>query len=154
VARIGADRALDYAGTHESVRIMDLADAQFQAWREAYDDTMSKHVSEILKREGVDATRRMSLALPKGAYVYRAYNKYGEILYVGVTGNLFSRMNQHARQSVWWKDAARLEWDEYAKRAWAVKAEADLIYALKPPFNLAGKYRRTVAGSAQAEQVG
>lgn len=70
-------------------------------------------------------------------YVYRAYCLCGDLLYVGITRNLFSRLTGHARdRSRWEQKAVRIEWDLYATRLAAERVEAHLIRTLDPIFNI------------------
>lgn len=93
--------------------------------------------------------RSGTLVLPTGdqTYVYRAYCLCGDLLYVGITGNLFTRLSGHARaRAEWERKAVRLEWDMYATRGQAERVETYLIRALDPTYNTLGRsaaHRRT-----------
>jgi excinuclease UvrABC nuclease subunit len=71
------------------------------------------------------------------SYVYRAYCRCGDLLYVGVTCELFTRMAWHRRQSRWEFKMARLEWETYRTRAEADRVEKHLIDTLNPLYNKA-----------------
>ena len=74
---------------------------------------------------------------PSGAYVYRAYCRCGDLLYVGVTNDIFSRMTAHRRTNAAWElKLARLEWDRYRTRNEAERVERHLISTLSPSHNI------------------
>jgi predicted GIY-YIG superfamily endonuclease len=70
-----------------------------------------------------------------GTIVYVARAITEEILYVGITDNLFSRMAQHQRQSRWWDSMDSLSWEEWPDRDAALQQEERLIKRHRPPFN-------------------
>lgn len=74
--------------------------------------------------------------LTDGTYLYRAYCRCGDLLYVGISYHLFSRLGQHAAMfSAWEPRMARLEWEYYRDRHTAQAAERHLIATLQPRFN-------------------
>lgn len=73
-------------------------------------------------------------ALP--AVVYTARSPQGEVLYVGVTRNLRTRMSNHKRSGKWWTPDVVLEVEHFDKRAPAEAREKELIEQLRPPHNL------------------
>ncbi|MEA5366038.1 GIY-YIG nuclease family protein [Amycolatopsis sp., V23-08] len=75
-------------------------------------------------------------------YVYRAYCLCGDLLYVGITHNLFARLTDHARSRARWElKAVRIEWDIYRTRLMAERVESHLIRTLDPVFNVLGRSR-------------
>lgn len=75
-------------------------------------------------------------ARSESTYVYRAYCRCDDLLYVGITNDLFSRMTGHRRVKAEWElKLHRLEWDEYASRDDALRVEKHLIRTMKPTFN-------------------
>lgn len=67
--------------------------------------------------------------------VYRAYDKDGALLYVGISMNLESRLTKH-RSSAWWPltDEITIKW--YGGREEAKAAEREAIRTEAPRFNL------------------
>jgi len=69
------------------------------------------------------------------AALYRFYNKAGELLYVGVTGNVLKRCSQHRLQSAWWFETWYMTLGWYRNRMEAFRAEADAIRTELPWHN-------------------
>lgn len=83
---------------------------------------------------------RIDIPLDDQTYVYRAYCRCGEILYVGVTVSLFKRLYEHrVAGAKWVRRMDRLEWDLFATRHQAERVETALIQELDPPYNIAGR---------------
>lgn len=74
--------------------------------------------------------------------VYRWYDDAGELLYIGHTTRLATRVDDHLREwkSPWSVLAARVEIDWYPSLAEAKEAEANAIATGQPLFN--GTYNR------------
>lgn len=71
-----------------------------------------------------------------GCYVYQAFCRCGDLLYVGITNDLFSRMTGHRRTRAEWEvKMAAIEWSFYAKRAAAEIVERHLIETSHPLYN-------------------
>jgi excinuclease UvrABC nuclease subunit len=70
-------------------------------------------------------------------YVYRIYCRCGDLLYVGMTNNLFVRFAAHRanRRARWERRAVRIEWDLYSCRGIAELVERELIQELHPIYN-------------------
>lgn len=88
---------------------------------------------------------RESGSVPVGVhFVYRAYCQCGDLLYVGVTSNLFNRLSSHHRpgKAEWETKMRRLEWDAYSTREQAERVESRLINTEHPLFNVRGIDRR------------
>jgi predicted GIY-YIG superfamily endonuclease len=79
------------------------------------------------------------------SYVYRAYDRDDELLYVGVTDDLFSRMHQHKLSAAWWTQAERIVWEQYENRIEAERAERYSIMELLPQHNRRDNHRRILA---------
>lgn len=79
------------------------------------------------------------------SYVYRAYDQDGDLLYVGVTDELFSRIHQHKLSAAWWPQAHRIVWEQYATRIEAERAERYSIMELLPQHNRRDNHRRILA---------
>lgn len=70
------------------------------------------------------------------AYVYRAYCRCGDLLYVGVADDLFRRLHGHRRDgSPWEPDMVRLEYSIYRTRVEAERVERAEIRELHPLYN-------------------
>lgn len=78
-----------------------------------------------------------------GTYVYRGYCRCGDLLYVGVTNDIFSRLAGHRRaHSAWEMKMVRLEYDIYQTRPEALRVERRLIGTLGPLYNVANAVRQ------------
>jgi predicted GIY-YIG superfamily endonuclease len=67
--------------------------------------------------------------------VYRYYDKFNILVYVGVTSQRSARNQQHNRDKPWWEFVDRQEIDHYPTRSQALAAEQALIEKFTPPFN-------------------
>lgn len=68
-------------------------------------------------------------------FVYRLKDKDGNLLYVGVTGNMAKRKSQHARVQPWWSDVAATVVQCFDSREAAESAEALAIANENPLHN-------------------
>lgn len=68
-------------------------------------------------------------------YVYRAYDEFDFLLYVGCTVNLQGRLSAHLSSSPWRPYMVRHEFETYAGLKAARAAELALINAEQTPFN-------------------
>src|SRR5690349_10860252 len=73
-----------------------------------------------------------------GGYVYTARSRRGSGLYVGSTGNVRTRLQEHRRSSAWWREHDRIEVAEFDTLEQARLAEDDAICAWDPPYNVRG----------------
>ena len=73
--------------------------------------------------------------------LYRAFNKNNELLYVGISGSLMTRMNSHKRTKSWFKEMSCLTTEHYDTREEALTAESKAIKEENPKYNIQGKYR-------------
>lgn len=75
------------------------------------------------------------VAIP--AFVYRAYDQSDELIYVGSTNNVATRVGQHQAGTPWWRaNVARIEVDIHPDLPTARSVERGLIKKLSPPFNV------------------
>lgn len=74
-------------------------------------------------------------------YVYLAHNATGDLLYVGHTGNVETRIALHASNSDWPAEVARIDVHEFANYDEALAVERDFIADLEPLHNLLGNPR-------------
>lgn len=70
------------------------------------------------------------------AYVYRAFNGAGDLLYVGSTVLPGERMRNHYLNSRWWFAAKRITFTAYATEAEARGAEVVAIRCEHPRWNI------------------
>lgn len=68
--------------------------------------------------------------------VYRVFDGRGRLLYVGVSVDVFIRMREHRRYSLWWHQAARATVTTYPDRASARWVESVAIRDESPVFNV------------------
>jgi len=74
--------------------------------------------------------------------LYRFYDAEGDLLYVGVTGNLASRFSDHRRMSPWWAHADRHEVEWLPHWSAALQAERRAIRDEAPRWNSVFNTRR------------
>lgn len=72
-------------------------------------------------------------------HVYRLFDRDGELLYIGATSNIGSRLNDYRRNCVWWHRVGFVDSDEYPTRAEAFAAEAAAIREHQPELNTQSK---------------
>jgi predicted GIY-YIG superfamily endonuclease len=68
-------------------------------------------------------------------YLYRLYNSSDELLYVGITRDLFSRLSTHRTVQSWWSEVDYYSVKEYRSRDEAVAQESYLIATVQPEYN-------------------
>jgi hypothetical protein len=79
--------------------------------------------------------------------LYRLFSADDALLYVGVTGNVKTRMAYHSTDKPWWPEVARMEVESHPSRTAAETAEDHAIAGERPRYNIAGvdpagRYRR------------
>ena len=77
--------------------------------------------------------------------LYRYFDSEGQLLYVGITGNIKGRQSQHAKKAEWFSQIANATYEHYDFRNDAFRAEAIAIRTEKPIHNIA-------MNNTQAEQ--
>lgn len=70
--------------------------------------------------------------------VYRLFDNYGFLLYVGIAADPKARFGQHSKEKPWWPDVATWEVAWFRDRASAAAEEARAIVEEAPAYNLAG----------------
>lgn len=83
----------------------------------------------------------MSVENPRGGWIYRAWDEYGRLLYVGTSVNPVARLKQHriTGTGIYWYGAMRdwrAEW--YPSEGMARAAESVAIATEGPLYNLDG----------------
>jgi hypothetical protein len=68
--------------------------------------------------------------------LYRAYTKFGELLYVGLTENFTGRLRQHSKNSEWFPEASRFETETFETKEELQAAEILAITVGKPRYNI------------------
>lgn len=74
----------------------------------------------------------------KPTYLYRIYDTTGNLLYIGITLDLNTRMNQHRKHwknGQWYKTAGPIKTELYQDRASAALAEHRAIVREQPAHN-------------------
>jgi predicted GIY-YIG superfamily endonuclease len=80
-------------------------------------------------------------------HLYRYYDEAGELLYVGVTGNLLKRQSQHRRNAEWFTTAASATFEHFESREMALEAESRAIKNENPKYNIAKTPRNSFVHS-------
>ena len=85
--------------------------------------------------------------------LYRAFNKNNELLYVGISGSLMTRMNSHKRTKSWFKEMSCLTTEHYDTREEALTAESKAIKEENPKYNIQGKCRNKPYHSRYSRKI-
>jgi hypothetical protein len=67
--------------------------------------------------------------------VYRYFDVFGILIYVGITAQRMARNSQHNLDKTWWGFVARQEVEHFSSRPDAHRREIELIQEFRPPFN-------------------
>lgn len=79
----------------------------------------------------------MAMLPPKGTHVvYRLFDSDRQLLYVGRSGHLRDRLDEHSRRQPWWHLVAGLSWERCSSQADSVAREAAAIRCEAPRFNV------------------
>lgn len=68
--------------------------------------------------------------------LYRLFDVDGTLLYVGITGSLGQRWEQHVATKHWWDQVTRTEIERFPDRDLAAAAEKVAITTERPIYNL------------------
>lgn len=71
----------------------------------------------------------------KTTYLYRCFDREGELLYVGITDNVERRKKEHAVEKFWWGDVVRVTSMAFQTREQALWAEWAVINTCNPLHN-------------------
>lgn len=74
--------------------------------------------------------------------VYRMFDKYGQLVYIGVTGDLGRRLASHAEKR-WFPQVVQITLTWFPDREAAERAERAAIDAEQPRINIAGRKAKT-----------
>jgi len=69
-------------------------------------------------------------------WLYRLFDSEGRLLYVGVTDDVWRRVNEHERSQEWGDDIVQMRRHRYPGRAAALAAEKRAIQTEKPVHNI------------------
>lgn len=72
-------------------------------------------------------------------YVYVCFNAVGIPIYVGISYNVKTRLNQHRADKPWWHLVDKIEYRSFATRQAADEKETQLIRKYQPEYNTAKK---------------
>lgn len=75
-------------------------------------------------------------------YVYRVYDASERLIYVGETGDIFSRVQHHHLQTWWGSQIDRVKSVVYPDRTSALAAERTAIRDEDPRWNITGSWRQ------------
>lgn len=67
--------------------------------------------------------------------LYRFYDAANELLYVGITGSLPTRLDQHSADKVWFEDVATIRVEHFESRTELADAEETAIRTERPLHN-------------------
>lgn len=70
--------------------------------------------------------------------LYRLFDEFGRLLYVGITSSGPARFDQHARSKPWWPTVSSIQLDHHENRRAALAAERAAIASEAPLYNLVG----------------
>jgi predicted GIY-YIG superfamily endonuclease len=73
-----------------------------------------------------------------GTAVYRFFDLSGDLLYVGIAGNLGQRWQEHSSSKAWYADIHSMTAVWYRTRELAIAAESEAIVDEMPRYNEAG----------------
>lgn len=74
---------------------------------------------------------------PEGWCVYRAYSAAGELLYIGHTGNMSTRLRGHKSDKTWWSEVADVVTTPVGGgKSAAVEAERLALLTESPRYNI------------------
>lgn len=76
--------------------------------------------------------------------VYKAFDGFGTLLYVGCSLDIFKRLQEHKHYAAWYPLATAIEVTRYPNRAAALAEEARTIAEDGPEFNVTRERLRTV----------
>lgn len=71
--------------------------------------------------------------------VYRCFDADGALLYIGVSGDICTRVKQHRSQTSWWHEVSRVVIRLHPNRTAAFAAEIAAIRAEHPRYNVRHK---------------
>lgn len=91
-----------------------------------------------VKRYGPPARPRKPGVDPGRTALYRHFDRFGRLLYVGISNDPDQRFTLHAYTSKWHPHSARRDLEWFDTRQEALASEREAIRAERPMFNLVG----------------
>jgi predicted GIY-YIG superfamily endonuclease len=80
--------------------------------------------------------RLEDLGIPAGVtLLYRLWDRWGRLLYVGISGNPIERWRTHAQKKRWWCAVDLITWEAHTKEHLALAAERTAIRSERPAHN-------------------
>lgn len=67
--------------------------------------------------------------------LYRHFDTYGRLLYIGISNSALTRLSQHRRDKDWYEDIAKMTITNYPSRNELLLAEKEAIVSEKPLYN-------------------
>lgn len=83
------------------------------------------------------------------AVVYWLLDDAEQIIYVGMTGNIKQRLDQHSRLQPWWPEVASVATGAPMRRAEAAERESADIVEFQPRHNAADRFGYTAIQMAR-----
>lgn len=77
--------------------------------------------------------------MSRPAWVYRAYDADGRLLYVGCTAEVGARLSYHAQHAPWWIFHSAITTEQFDSEAAARDAELEAIATEYPRWNVVGR---------------
>lgn len=74
--------------------------------------------------------------MSEATYLYRFYDKWFALLYVGITSGIPTRFENHAKAKDWWPDVRHIDIERYDDREAATRAEREAIIKEGPVHNV------------------
>ena len=71
------------------------------------------------------------------SFVYRLYDEQDELLYIGLTGDVRTRLRRHAQTQPWWSAVRRITIETFDNTETAALAEKQAIRREHPRYNIA-----------------
>lgn len=68
--------------------------------------------------------------------LYRWFNDKGDLLYIGISVNAFTRASRHRLSAVWWQEATLMTRERHPNRSAALLAEREAIRSEHPRYNI------------------
>jgi len=77
-----------------------------------------------------------------GCYLYRHFDNDKNLLYVGISLSVATRLMQHRQNSGWFDRISLVTVEKFPSREEALKAEVEAIKSENPRFNIQGKRKK------------
>lgn len=91
--------------------------------------------------------------IPKYCALYRHFDQYDQLLYVGISVQPIVRLYQHQMQSEWYDEIVRVEIERFPSPKEARAAEMKAIKDEKPVFNIWTDVKKGVGCRSEAIEI-